>query len=109
MAYTTKEIKRLNRMNTPSQDIALGTTLNALVVGAVSASAHLVTSAEATASRVTMQTNLSAVNGYILMARQSGSAVRNIYSEVSGSNITMTSASPAYKIAANDIISYVAW
>lgn len=108
-ALTTTQISNLDRMNRPSTSAQIGTRIAALEAGAVVSGSHTVTDAEASASSVTIQTSVASITGRTVQVTKSGSNISNIFISTSGSNLTMTSASAAYTIDANDVINYIVW
>jgi len=104
---TSKEISQLNKMNRAAQNATLGTRLNTLE-GVVTGSL-VVSSAQATASAIVIQTIINPIVGKIVQASRSGSAIPNVKCTTSGSNLNITSASPAWVIAADDALNYIVW
>ena len=110
MSYTTKQKNDLNRMNRAAQNVTLGTTLDGLVTNMNVSGSLTVTSAQATASAITIQTAVSAIEGKIVQASRSGSQIYGVKCLTTGSNLNITSASPSlWVIAANDEINYSVW
>jgi hypothetical protein len=127
MTLSTTEIKHLNKMNRSAQDISLGTTLNDLITSASSVSGTLavdvatlqgnmvtpgsllVTTAQAAASAITIQTTVNPIVGKLVQGYRSGSPL-TMKTMMTGSNLNITSASPTYwVIAAGDEINYNVW
>jgi hypothetical protein len=109
-ALTSTQIANLNRMNRASTSAAIGTRLNNLETGAVVAGSHVVTSAQASASAITVQTTVSAIEGKMVQATRSGSQIYGVKCLTTGSNLNITSASPSlWVIAENDEVNYVVW
>jgi len=108
-ALTSTQISNLNRMNRPATSATLGTRLDNLETGAVSASAFTVTSAQATASAITIQTAVASISGNIVQGVRSGSPIVGVKVLTTGSNLNITSGSPSWVIAAADTINYIVW
>jgi hypothetical protein len=110
MAYTTTQIKHLNKMNRASQDVQLGTMLgNLITTGSLTTGSWSVTGTQASASAITIQTTVKSISGKIVEGFRSGSPL-TMKTTVTGSNLNITSASPTYwVIAAADEINYIVW
>ncbi len=109
-ALTARQISDMNRMNRAATNGTLGTRLSSLESGAVVSGSHTITSAQASASAVVIQTTVSAIEGKIVGATRSGSSLSGVKTLVSGSNLNITSASPSlWVIAADDQVNYIVW
>lgn len=115
---TAAQIAKLNKMNRASKDVTLGTRLAAdeasiatLETGTVVvAASHVVSSAQASASAIVIQTTIPTLTGALVQASRSGSQLYAVNTILSGSNINILSASAGtWKMAANDVINYVAF
>ena len=110
-ALTSTQINAIDKMNEASRRAGgMGTRLNTLETNMVVAGSHVVTAAQASASAITIQTAVAAIEGRIVNASRSGSNLAGVKSLTTGSNINITSASPAsWVIAADDQINYIVW
>lgn len=117
MTFSASNASNVNKMNTYAQRTALGTEVrrlgtlsDTLSTNMVVAGSHVVTSAQASASAITIQTAVAVIEGRIVNASRSGSNLTGVKSLTTGSNINITSASPAsWVIAADDEINYIVW
>jgi anaerobic glycerol-3-phosphate dehydrogenase len=108
MAYTAKQIKDLNRMNASAQNVALGTTMgNLMAVGNIVSGSHTVTAAEASASRVVIDTGLDAVVNFFPAYIRSGSPLTQTWASGSvAGTLTIVNSASASPIA-GDIATYL--
>lgn len=81
-ALTASQISKLNKMNRAAQSATLGTridtleTASAAGVAKVGSSGSLAaTAGDATNAKLTLSTGLTAVNGFVVQLRRSGSAM----------------------------------
>jgi len=96
---------KLNRSNRAAQLANLGSWIqNAPISGS-----HAVTSGQASASAIVIQTNLTTVRGKMVNVYRSGSPVSGSAIKVtsSGSNLNITSISGNWVIAASDEVDYI--
>jgi hypothetical protein len=108
MTISTKQKNDLNKMNRASKAVGLGTLLQTMASGSpVTAGTTVVSSAQASASSVTIQTGLSTITAFQVQAFRSGSFMPGINIVSSGSNLTVTSASASYKVTENDVITWM--
>jgi len=117
MTFSASNASNVNKMNTYAQRTVLGTEVrrlgtltdtlytNMTVSGSVT-----VSSAQASASAITIQTGVAVIDGKIVQASRSGSQIYGVKCLTTGSNLNITSASPSlWVIAENDAINYVVW
>lgn len=112
MSISTAKKNNLNKMNRAAKDVSLGTMLQKLDANAiVTASAVVVTSAQASASAVEILTGRTGLIGHIVRWDRSGSPLAPVKVVNSGSNLMVTSACAAwYVFAANtDVVSWIAF
>ena len=116
--------KKLNRSMRSATNVQLGTVISDLITSASSVTgtiakvagasgSHVVTSAEASASRVVFATGLATVTGFVPSSLRSGSPVIRanfVSGSVAGTIVAMsaTAGSPL-PLAENDVLSYIAW
>jgi hypothetical protein len=117
MTFSASNASNVNKMNTYAQRTALGTEVrrlgtlsDTLSTNMVVPGSHVVTSAQATASAITIQTTVAVIEGKMVQAVRSGSQIYGVKCLTTGSNLNITSASPAlWVIAENDEINYQVW
>jgi hypothetical protein len=111
MALTTTQKAHLTKMNRAAKDVALGTIIGNLVAGGSFTSGKTSASAaEASASALNIPTGLTAPTGYLVQGYRSGSVLSPLNVVISGSNLLVTSASPAtFKMANGDTFNWVAF
>lgn len=102
MALTSDQKNRVNKMNRAATAANLGSRM-------VVSGSHVVTSAQATASSITIQTGVDTIKGKIVQVGRSGSNISAVFATTSGSNLVVTSASATYKIATSDEVNYIVW
>lgn len=108
MSITTTQKNHLNKMNKAAKDVSLGNLIQTMASGSpVTAGTTVVSSAQASASSVTIQTGLSTITGFQVQAFRSGSFMPGINVVSSGSNLVVTSGSASYKVTANDVITWM--
>ena len=101
---TTAKINKLNKSNRAAQDAALGTMVSKGVISGSLA----VTSAQATASAISIDTGLNFA-GFMVQVFRSGSAISAsaIYAQPSSSSLVVLSKDAGFKITANDLVNYI--
>jgi hypothetical protein len=125
MSISNFQKKRLNKMNEASRDVSLGTILQKVAQNSVmTGSAVVVTSSEASASTVIINTGLTGLIGEIVQVRRSGSTVitpgvptssgssfANIKVVNTGSYLLVSSGCSAscIPLATGDIVSWIAF
>lgn len=114
MSISTVQKNHLNKMNRAAKDVSLGTMLQKMDANSiVTGSTVVISSAQASASLVSVSTGRTGLIGEIVQVRRSGSATisgssfTNIKVINSGSIIDVTSACVAF--AANDVLTWIAW
>lgn len=103
--------KNLNRMNRASKDVLLGDIVSNLQANATVSGSHVVTTAEATASKVIIATGLSTVKGFVGQDLRSGSPIVNakwVSGSVAGTVVVSNSTSGS-PLANGDILTYIAF
>jgi hypothetical protein len=107
MAFVKPSNTQKNNLNRNSRAYP---SLGDVVQNAPCSGSSTVTSAQASASAITIQTQLTTVRGKIVQATRSGSDLSGVKVLTSGSNLNITSASPTlWVIAENDVINYSVW
>jgi hypothetical protein len=99
------EKNNLNRMNRAAKDADLGDWIfNAPISGSWAA-----TSAEASASKITIATNLTTIRGQVVQVYRSGSPISgsSVYVQASGSKLIIVPEEVGFKIAASDQVNYI--
>jgi hypothetical protein len=117
MTFSASSATSVNKMNTYAKRTSLGTEVRRLGTLTDTLSTNMtvsgsltVTAAQATASAIVIQTGVSVIEGNIVQATRSGSALSGVKTLTSGSNLNITSASPTlWVIAADDAINYIVW
>lgn len=102
MALTSTNRTKVNKMNRAAEAANLGSRI-------VVSGSHVVTSAQATASSITIQADIAAIAGEVVQVVRSGSNISAINVATSGSNLVITSGSATYKITAADEVNYIVW
>ena len=123
---STANQRKLNHMNRASHDVDLGlllytmesgsatadTNITALQLRAVTAGSTLVSSAQATASAIVINSGLGTIKGYMTQIFRSGSTLGQAYPysvyNTAGS-ITILPVSGSYVVLANDVVEYIVW
>lgn len=118
MTISSGNAAKLNKMNRAAKNVSLGTllqsfessiaTLNGL---SIYSGSYAATAADASASSITILTGATGLTGQIVQVTRSGSANWGYTPKIvnSGSNLTITSASPSWVIAAADKINWIAF
>jgi hypothetical protein len=100
---STTQVTHLNRMNRASKDANLGTRISLMPVSG----SHTVSTAEANASAVILDSGLGTIYGYLLQVFRSGSPQGSQW-------ITNTSGSLTVKVSSGsllsgDVVNYIVW
>ena len=117
MTFSASNASNVNKMNTYAQRTVLGTEVRRLGTLTDTLSTNMtvsgsvtVSSAQASASAITIQTGVAVIDGKIVQASRSGSLINSgVKVLTTGSNLNITSGSPSWVIAENDAINYIVW
>jgi hypothetical protein len=111
MAITVTQKAHLNKMNRAAKDVLLGNIVGNLAAGGnLTSGSYSISSTESNASKVSLDTGLSAVRGWIVQPNRSGSIVYvlNSVSASTAGRIDITAASGS-KLATSDVINWIAF
>ena len=107
MAFVKPSNTQKNNLNRNSRAYP---NLGDVVQNAPCSGSSTVTLSQASASAITIQTQLSTIRGKIVQASRSGSLINSgVKVLTTGSNLNITSGSPSWVIAENDVINYSVW
>ncbi len=108
--FSAKQTRDLNRANRANQNVQLGTIIgNLAIAGSLISGSHLVTSGEASASRVVITTGLSSVTSFFPTYTRSGSHLGMTWASGSVAGTLIASNSTSASPLANDIASFIAF
>lgn len=98
-----------NRLNKQNNEAARQANLGDWIFNAAISGSYAATSADASASRMTVQTNLTTVRGQIVQIYRSGSPISgsSVYVQASGSNLIIIPEEVGFKVAASDQVNYI--
>ena len=102
---SSTNVTKMNKMNRVAQDSGLGTIIDDLQGFVGYAGSHTVTTAEANASKVIIDTGFTTLTSWMIQGSRSGSNVISLYTTAGSVSGTLdVSAASGLKLLPNDLI-----